>query len=85
MTGLLGCSSIHFLCLCVNLGVICARAFEVGTPGTYRVVVYIWCKPPPYQRWEKIFDDSNMVIDWPLGPEVVDLNFVIDGNQLTLP
>lgn len=59
--------------------------FEVGTPGTYRVVVYIWCKPPPYQRWEKIFDDSNMVIDWPLGPAVADLNFVIDGDQLTLP
>ena len=24
-------------------------------------------------------------IDWPLGPTVVDLNFVIDGDQLTLP
>jgi len=39
----------------------------------------------PYQLWEKIFDDSNMAIDWPLGPAVVDLNFVIDGDHLTLP
>ncbi len=60
------------------------RFFEVGTSGTYRIVVYIWCKPPPYQRWAKVFDDSLM-IDWPLGPAVIDLNFVIDEDQLTLP
>ena len=60
------------------------KFFELGTPGTYRLVIYIWCKPPPYQHWEKIFDE-DLTIDWPDGPAIVDLNFEIDGNQLILP
>lgn len=57
--------------------------FEVGTPGDYRIVVYIWCKPPPYQHWEKVFDDV-LAISWPDGPAILDVNFEIDGNQLII-
>lgn len=56
---------------------------EIGSPGGYRITVYIWCKPPPYQRWEKVFDEV-LCIDWPDGPAVVNVNFKIDGNQLIL-
>lgn len=57
--------------------------FEVGSPGGYRVVVFIWCKPPPYQHWERIFDQI-LTIEWPDGPAIVEVNFEIDGNQLVL-
>lgn len=59
------------------------KFLEVGSPGDYRIIVYIWCKPPPYQRWEKVFDDT-LSIDWPEGPAVVNVNFKIDGDNLIL-
>lgn len=56
---------------------------EVDSPGGYRIIIYIWCKPPPYKRWEKIFDDT-LYINWPDEAAIVYVNFRIDGNQLVL-
>ena len=59
------------------------KFLEVGSPGDYRIIVYIWCKPPPYERWDNVFDNT-ISIDWPEGPAVVNVNFKIVGEDLIL-
>ena len=57
--------------------------YEVDRAGTYDIKIYIWCKPPSNNHWEKIYD-SGHEITWPTGDPVIELDFVINGNQLQL-
>ena len=57
--------------------------YEVDRAGTYDITIYIWCKPPPNNHWEMIYDDSHQ-ITWPIGDPALDLDFVINGDQLEL-
>jgi hypothetical protein len=57
--------------------------YEVDRAGTYDITVYIWCKPPPNNHWEKIHESSHE-ITWPTGDPVIELDFNINGNNLEL-
>ena len=57
--------------------------YEVDQSGTYNIAVYIWCKPPPNNHWEKIYEASHE-ITWPDGDPVIELDFAISGDELIL-
>ncbi len=55
--------------------------FELDSSGTYLVEVYIWCRNP--NRWDKIYDVEH-TIDYPAGDPIIELKFLINGDQLIL-
>ena len=58
--------------------------FELDSSDTYRIMVYIWCKAPPWPKhWEKIYDNEHE-ITWPLGDPIMELKYRIDGDSLIL-
>ena len=59
------------------------KFFELDSSGTYRIIVYIWCKDPLPKHWEKIYDTEHE-ITWPLGDPVIELKYKIDGDVLIL-
>jgi len=61
------------------------KFFQLDQTGDYQIIIYIWCKPPPGagQHWENIYDTQHS-ITWPESDPIVELNFVINGNQLEL-
>jgi hypothetical protein len=59
------------------------KFFQLDQAGDYQIIVYIWCKGPPSQHWEKVYDSPHS-IDWPEGDPIVELNFVINGDHLEL-
>jgi hypothetical protein len=58
------------------------KFFMLDTADTYDIIIYIWCSGTP-KHWEKIYDAPHS-ITWPEGDPVVELNFVINGDQLGL-
>lgn len=55
--------------------------FELESAGDYDITIYIWCKGPPSQHWEKIYEDMHS-ITWPVGDPVLEIKFAIDGDEL---
>ena len=58
------------------------KFFMLDTADTYDIIIYIWCSGAP-KHWEKIYDTPHS-ITWPEGDPIVELNFVINGDQLGL-
>jgi len=56
------------------------KFFQLDEAGTYRIIVYIFCKPTPPGHWEEIYNAEHD-IDWPdIDDPIIELNFVIKEN-----
>jgi hypothetical protein len=55
--------------------------FELDASGAYDIEIYIKCRSPT--RWDKIYDVQQS-ITYPEGDPIIELKFIIDGDQLLL-
>ncbi len=55
--------------------------FELDASGDYDIKVYIWCRNP--NRWDLVYDLHHS-ISYPDGDPIIELKFLIEGDQLIL-